>query len=392
MKFTCLACVTLLSSFNCINGASLRSDIDQRELEGEQIEHHLHYVGNDGIPAEAFPLGECEGDCDTDYECEGHLVCFQRDGGERVPGCEGNSRSRTDFCAKPDNYVMGPPEGENPCGKSDPKLPNIQCLVDDVVQATEQAGGNVTKGYVGKLDTDAEPLRTPYFEGGLCPVNVHWHLGTEHVSVGEYDLDGTGPSEIHERRKLAGKARMGGQCSLYDENEEMYTKEYHWEHCVDMEVGQTYEMHWPHSKGGACGTVNQYQTPFKDGIFCNMGKLTDPLPFAVGVQAQIYTIVNDDKYYYPDMIKGMIVDGDMGSDIAYYTGSSTGTTTTNEICSQYSPITWQVDRKCHKISASAIDKLCMDMKAQRDDMSGDLYPHGSREIVADHLTANNQEP
>lgn len=33
--------------------------------------------------------------------------------------------------------------------------------------------------------------------------------------------------------------------------------------------------------------------------------------------------------------------------------------------------------------------MCADMKAQRDDMSSDLHPHGSRTLVADHLAANN---
>ena len=47
----------------------------------------------------------------------------------------------------------------------------------------------------------------------------------------------------------------------------------------------------------------------------------------------------------------------------------------NEICSGYTPITWQVDRKCHMISASTFDPLCYDVKTQRDDMSGDLYQH-----------------
>ena len=85
--------------------------------------------------------------------------------------------------------------------------------------------------------------------------------------------------------------------------------------------------------------------------------------------------------------------GEMGADIAMYTGSTTGTKRTNEVCSQYTPITWQVDRKCHLISASTFDKMCADMKAQRDDMADDLYPHGSRELVADHLTHNNlQDP
>merc|ERR1712061_688625 len=74
-------------------------------------------------------------------------------------------------------------------------------------------------------------------------------------------------------------------------------------------------------------------------------------------------------------MRGWIVDGDYGLDIAKYTGSTTGTTRNNEICSRYTPITWQVDRKCHLISASSFDKMCADMKAQRDDMSKDLYAH-----------------
>merc|ERR1711937_700775 len=150
---------------------------------------------------------------------------------------------------------------------------------------------------------------------------------------------------------------------------------------------------------GACGTVNQYQTPFYDGVFCNLNMEAfatlgpQDIASAVGVQGQIYTIVNDESYFYPDMIRGWIVDevDNMAQDIAYYTGSTTGTSRNNEVCSQYTPITWQVDRKCHMISASSFDKLCYDMKQQRDDMSDDLHAHGSRELVADKYVANNQQ-
>ena len=87
----------------------------------------------------------------------------------------------------------------------------------------------------------------------------------------------------------------------------------------------------------------------------------------------------------------MIVDGDFGADMAIYTGSTTGTSRDNEVCSQYAPITWQVDRKCHMISASSFDKMCADMMAQRDDMTDDLYAHGAREVTADIITADNQQ-
>eukprot|EP00587_Corethron_hystrix_P006103 CAMPEP_0113328514 /NCGR_PEP_ID=MMETSP0010_2-20120614/20082_1 /TAXON_ID=216773 ORGANISM="Corethron hystrix, Strain 308" /NCGR_SAMPLE_ID=MMETSP0010_2 /ASSEMBLY_ACC=CAM_ASM_000155 /LENGTH=529 /DNA_ID=CAMNT_0000189891 /DNA_START=12 /DNA_END=1603 /DNA_ORIENTATION=+ /assembly_acc=CAM_ASM_000155 len=473
--------------------------------------------------------------------------------------------------------VVRPPVGENPCDGTKPKsgFDDKPCYVDEVLNSLEQAGANVSVGYKGSLNTTAEPSTTSYSEAGLCPVNVHWHLGAEHLSDGEYDYEGQGPHDIHKRRKLAGKTRQGTLCHHYDAEDEKFTKEYDWKYCVDMEVGQTYEVHWPHSKGGACGTVNQYQTPFYDGVFCNMDKLApstqaaigvqaqvytivndeayyypdmirgmivdgdmgtevtkytlevlvdmevgqtyevhwphskggacgtvnqyqtpfydgvfcnmDKLapstqaaigvqaqvytivndeayyypdmirgmivdgdmgtevtkytlevlvdmevgqtyevhwphskggacgtvnqyqtPFydgvfcnmdklapstqaAIGVQAQVYTIVNDEAYYYPDMIRGMIVDGDMGTEVTKYTGSTTGTSRSNEVCSSYAPITWQVDRKCHLISASSFDKMCADMMSQRDDMSDDLYAHGSREVVADELAANNHQ-
>ena len=66
-------------------------------------------------------------------------------------------------------------------------------------------------------------------------------------------------------------------------------------------------------------------------------------------------------------MRGMIVDGELGSDLAIYTGSSTGSSRSNNVCSPYSPITWQVDRKCHPISASSFDLMCAEMKMQRDD-------------------------
>mmetsp|Transcript_1050 Transcript_1050/g.2887 ORF Transcript_1050/g.2887 Transcript_1050/m.2887 type:complete len:443 (-) Transcript_1050:254-1582(-) len=292
-----------------------------------------------------------------------------------------------------------PPAGTNVCAGKKPSsgFENFACVEDEVVQALEQAAANVTRGYNGDFETDAVPITEPYWKMGLCPVNVHWHLGAEHYSHGEFDNAGTGPSDINERRRLAGETREGHLCHHYDETDEKFTKEYDWQHCIDMEVGQTYEVHWPHSAAGACGTLNQYQTPFYDGVFCTdevvggMLDANDPRTTynSIGVQGQVFVIVNDEDYYYPDLMRGMIVDGDFGTDLAMYTGSTTGTSRNNEVCSAYTPITWQVDRKCHMISASSFDKMCADMKAQRDDMSDDLYAHGSRELVADFLAANN---
>lgn len=310
----------------------------------------------------------------------------------------------TDFIALKENSVFLDYK-DNVCAGAQLAVANKLCA--DLEVPTPQAGGNVTKGYVGSLDVGGlEPITTSYRSQNMCPVNVHWHLGTEHLSNGQYDENGKGPHGTAPRpewagRDLAGELRGGFRCHHYDETDEKFTKPYDWKYCTNMEVGETYEVHWPHSSAGDCGTVNQYQTPFYDGVFCNLplevfqAIAVDPQNIAsnVGVHGQVFTVVNDDTYFYPDMMNGMIVDKarNMGTDIHYYTGSTTGTSRSNEMCSQYAPITWQVDRQCHMISASSFDKLCYDMMLQRDDMKDDLYPHGSRELVMDSLVANNAE-
>ena len=86
----------------------------------------------------------------------------------------------------------------------------------------------------------------------------------------------------------------------------------------------------------------------------------------------------DTRYYNPDLVFGMTVDEDngIGQNVAAYTGSTSGTFRNNEKCSQYSSVTWLVDRKCHLISSSSVDKMCVDMKQMRDNMAGDLLAHG----------------
>ncbi|KAL7532985.1 hypothetical protein ACHAXR_004974 [Thalassiosira sp. AJA248-18] len=166
-----------------------------------------------------------------------------------------------------------------------------------------------------------------------------------------------------------------------------------------MTIGQTYEVHWPHSTKGACNSPWQYQTPFYDGVFCNLPMedlvTLKPQDIAsnVGVQSQTFVVVNDEDHQHPDLFSGMIIDeaNGQGVDLAMYTGSTTGTQRNNEVCSPFSPITWQVDRKCHLISASSFDKMCEQMEQQADSLKDDLYAHGARELVKDMHAANNQQ-
>ena len=255
----------------------------------------------------------------------------------------------------------------NPCEAE--KTPDVQCMVDGAIDILENSGGDIS------LATgDRDPIDTRFFQNGLCPVNVHWHLGAQFLSEGEYDENGIGVTDIE-----------GSQCYLYDEGNYKFTTSFEWKHCVGMEVGQTYEVRWAHSAAGACGTVNQFQTPFSDGVFCN-ADIIDPANSHTkfGMQAQVFTIVNDEQFYYPSLIDGMIVDVnmDVGVDVVKFTAASTNSiaasTNSTAACSEPTSLTWQIDRKCHMISASSFDKLCADMKAQKDDLSNDIGVVGSR--------------
>ncbi|CAJ1960342.1 unnamed protein product [Cylindrotheca closterium] len=52
--------------------------------------------------SDQVPLGICQGDCDEDSHCGLGLICHQRSGGEPVPGCSGGEteQSNTDYCVK----------------------------------------------------------------------------------------------------------------------------------------------------------------------------------------------------------------------------------------------------------------------------------------------------
>merc|ERR1711966_80289 len=211
-----------------------------------------------------------------------------------------NSREKVEVFA-----TKKPPAGNtNVCAGKKPKegFDNVACVEAAV---DEQAAADVSSPFKGTKQTDKEPISTSYWKAGMCPVNVHWHLGAEHRSAGQYDESGTGSQKSSRR---AADPRQGLRC-----------------------------------------------------------------------------------HHYNDLMKGMIIDGDKGDDMVFYPGSTTGDSRSNSVCSKYTPITWQVDRKCHLVSASAFDKMCADMKAQRDDMTHDLYPHGAREVVSAELTANNMK-
>ena len=132
-----------------------------------------------------------------------------------------------------------------------------------------------------------------------------------------------------------------------------------------------------------------------DTISVGNGDLSDPtntfnVNKRVGVQGQVYTIINSDApaYQHDKLFYGAWMGQDHWSDVATYIGSTTGTSRDNEVCSMFSPITWQVDRTCHMISARSWDHMCKLMLEQADDMEADVHPHGSRKLVSGEFSAD----
>ena len=67
----------------------------------------LVLMGHKGLPETAFPLDECQGDCNSDLDCREGLVCRQRYDDAKVAGCSGRGQGGKDYCARPtDNQQL----------------------------------------------------------------------------------------------------------------------------------------------------------------------------------------------------------------------------------------------------------------------------------------------
>ena len=313
--------------------------------------------------------------------------------------------------------------GENPCIDSTGQAPLRADLGDiECESAGAQSATDVTAGAAGDRDPALAPI-VDYNDMGMCTVNVHWHIGAEHRSEGQYDENAAfdHPNKdtyAGSHRRLAsadGGMRIGHMCTkgkeLWEANDPSVrnadgsVNEYDWKYCKDMHVGLTYEFHWPHSSLGACQTPWQYQYHFLDGVLCGatMGnvdigtasQLLMDKTHGIGVEGQVFTIVNGmgGEAIRPtwDVLNGW--DRQAAKDVAYYQGSTTGDAVQSgahagDKCRGTGDlVTWHVDRECHTLEASTMDEMCRRMLViSADDMSPDVIPHGARDTVVASLT------
>jgi len=68
---------------------------------------YLAFVYNEDIISDGiYPMGLCQGDCDEDADCGEGLYCFERDGFEEVPGCEGPGEEGVDYCVGTEGRML----------------------------------------------------------------------------------------------------------------------------------------------------------------------------------------------------------------------------------------------------------------------------------------------
>ena len=115
-------CVTLLAALSFSADAQSLSDHPALKIvrkDGRDLQS-IKFRGSNPN----FKLGQCEGDCDKDGDCQGSLVCYQKDQGGSgiVPGCSGKDTSRNDFCIDPADLNI-PPVGPPPPAPPSPGPP-----------------------------------------------------------------------------------------------------------------------------------------------------------------------------------------------------------------------------------------------------------------------------
>jgi len=255
--------------------------------------------------------------------------------------------------------------------------------------AEPQAPRDLSTGAMGYKTPKAATLNDA--QAMYLPLaNTHFHYGAEHKSdsysdSSDADAYDNAPRRLADNRRLASNVRPGFMCPTTDLTTTQLAP-YTFQYCKgQVEVGKSYEVHYVHSSAG--------YTPADLASDTNLDLMSDGLGGAANgrgqlnpmivVQAQVYQLVQEAQNV-TDMLHGWTVVGHANS--VMYSGSTTGPSHDNMVCSPY-VITWHVDKECHRITPQSFDNLCQQMQAEYG-LENDLYPHGSRILVAPQFVVN----
>jgi len=100
--FVIIVIVVIVDTIAVVDGSSLRVAstpmlINQHD---ESSSRYLQKFQDIGTKNPTRTLGLCKGDCDSDSDCSGDLICYQRSAGQSIPGCSGIPNSNSDFCIR----------------------------------------------------------------------------------------------------------------------------------------------------------------------------------------------------------------------------------------------------------------------------------------------------
>ena len=269
-----------------------------------------------------------------------------------------------------------------------------------------------------------------YNDKGMCTVNVHWHIGAEHRSGGQYDetAEFDHPNKdtyAGSHRRLAsadGGMRIGHMCVKGKElweaktpsvrNTDGSVNEYDWKYCKDMHVGLTYEFHWPHSSLGACQTPWQYQYHFLDGVLCGATMSNLDIATAAAPSRATHGCLHrrrgpglHDRQRHgrrghpPDLGRAQRLGPPVRHGRRLLPGLDDGRRRPErrqrrrQVPRHGRPRHVARGPRVPHARASTMDEMCRRMLViSADDMSPDVAPHGARETVVAALTDPNEDP
>ena len=167
----------------------------EETISTEETSNALEEVGNNGEPADVFPLGQCQGDCDNDDECQPGLVCMQRDGGEVVPGCEGVDNNGADYCYLPTTSEETEEVAtEEPTTSSPVSSPptTFSPISNEPTTASPVSDAPSTASPISNAPTSAAPTTdSPVTDAPIVPLPQRTGQPTEGVNLEEEEYDPT---------------------------------------------------------------------------------------------------------------------------------------------------------------------------------------------------------
>ena len=144
-----------------------------------RLPNMLVVVGDNDNPSSAFPLQECEGDCDTDEDCDLDLICQLRDDVEEVPGCIGKGSPGQDYCR---SAAPGPGVTDSP--SKSPITPEPTPSPSDSPVTSDPTPSPSKSPVVAGLNTCLRiTTGTGTFDGGFLDVSVDQGDGNGYVNV-----------------------------------------------------------------------------------------------------------------------------------------------------------------------------------------------------------------